>query len=136
MANRKGLRKQPDQVFSTKSLISSLQSQLDTDSDLRAALAGDLEKIDVGSNRHLEQLIGVASTIENDINELLGDLALAWSTLDVYSVAASTDASKDIDLCEATAVLKKVLPDNHEWEARMHESFKRLWSMKHSLVQH
>jgi len=136
MASRKELHKQLDHVFNPLSLISRLQNQLDSDSTLRAELSVDIEEINAGSNQHLEQLHDVASSIEDDINELLCDLALASHTLKVYSIVSGTSDRSDLDLSEITGVLQKILPNCRSWEDRFHEHFKQLWSMNRSIVQH
>lgn len=136
MANRKVLPKQLNQAFSAQTLISTLQSQLDADGDLRAALTDDLAEINAGSNHHLAQLLSVASSIEGDINELLCDLTLAWRALEVYSIAAGSSNGKVIDLHETTSIFMKILPDCHLWEGRMHEHFKQFWAMKRGIIQH
>lgn len=134
MANRKGLHKQLDQVFNTQSLISGLQSQLDTDSALRADLSSDLEEIDAGSNGHLELLLAIAGELEDEINELLTNLSVAQSALEVYNIAGCTSQSGSIDMSEATTVFLRLLPNHREWDAKLNQQFKRLNSMKRSLT--
>lgn len=130
MANRQT----PKQSFSAQSLVSKLQSQLDSDGELRASLADDLADIDAGSNGHLQELLGVASEIEDDINELLCGMSLLQSALEVYSIAASYSSSGEIDIHEATSIFINLLPKHREWDARLHEQFKRLHSMKRALA--
>lgn len=134
--SRKALPRQSAPVLNPQSLFASLQTQLDNDVELRTSLSGDLDDITAGSCAHLEQLLDVASTIEDDINELFCDLALLAHTIKVYSIAAGTSERGDLDLSEITSVFMKIVPDCDSWETRFHDHFKRLWSMKRMIVQH
>ncbi len=134
--SRKALPRQAAPVLNPQSLFANLQSQLDNDVELRTSLSGDLDEISSGSNAHLEQLLDVASMIEDDINEVLCDLSLLAHTIKLYSIASGTSERGDLDLSEITSVFSKIAPDCCEWETRFHDHFKRLWSMKRMIVQH
>lgn len=129
MANR-----QHKQSFSAQSLVSNLQSQLDNDGELRASLAGDLADISAGSNGHLQELLGVGRDLETDVNNLLCDLSLLQAALEVYSLAAGSSTRGEIDVSDATAVFINLLPKHREWDARLHEHFKRLHALKRTLA--
>lgn len=120
--------------FSAQTLISNLQSQLDSDGELRASLAGELTEIESGSNAHLLELLDVSSVIEDDVNELLCELSLLQSALETYRIAATTSSSNEIDLCEATSVFINLLPKHHDWDARISQQFKRLHSLSRGLA--
>lgn len=128
MANRQS----PKQPISAQSLISNLQSQLDSDGQLRASLTDDLADINAGSNDHLVELFEVASDIEDAVNELLGDLSLLQSALNAYGLAAASSERSKLDLCDTVVILSKLLPDHIGWDRRIHEHFKRLHAMKRS----
>ena len=134
--SRKALPRQATPVLNPQSLLVSLQTQLDNDVELRASLSNDIDDITTGSNAHLEQLLDVAATIEDDINELFCDLSLLAHTIKVYSIASGTSERGDLDLSEITGVFMKIAPDCSEWETRFHDHFKRIWSMKRMIVQH
>lgn len=129
-------RRQSEPGISAQSLIKNLQSQLDTDDELRASLSDDLDAIEVGSNSHLEQLLEVASEIEDDINELLCDLETAQSAMDIYLIAGSACPRGEFHLSDITTVFLKLLPKSREWDNRLHQQFTRLHSMKRGLAHH
>lgn len=129
MANR-----QHKQRFSAQSLVSNLQSQLDSDGELRASLAGDMADITAGSNDHLLELLGVTRDLEDDVNNLLCDLSLLQAALEVYSIAACSGTKGEIDVSDATAVFINLLPKSRDWDARLHQHFHRLHTMKRTIA--
>ena len=122
--------------LNAQSLIQNLQSQLDTDGELRASLSGDLQAIEAGSNTHLEQLLDVVSEIEDNINTLLCDLETAKSAMEIYAIAGSTCQRGEFHLSSVVAVLSKLLPDHIDWDRCLHQQFHRLHTMKRGLAHH
>jgi len=129
-------RNKPEAGATAKSLIQTLQSQLDADGALRELLSGDLEEIGAGSNSHLEHLLEVASEIEDDINLLLCELETAESAMDIYAIAGSACTRGEIHLSTVTAVFLKLLPKCRDWDSRLHQQFTRLHAMKRGLAHH
>lgn len=129
-----GRRKRPDSLSKTQALLSNLEAQIQDDASLRSSLVEDVEKLESGSLDNLERLLRIAMSLENDVNELICDLTLVWNALDAYSAATSQPI--DLELSDVISVLMKLVPNTRDWDNRLEEHFRGLYSLKKRVEQH